>query len=299
MERFFNPRNDWMFKTIFGSEPNKDILIDFLNAVFEGVQDPIEDVTFLPTHQNPEVAAFRQTLVDVACTDTNKKQFIVEMQHYGDPFFIKRACIYASRAYTGQLKMPDPKDRDEGISKAGINKSAYSDIKPVTLLAILDSFPLIEGDSYISHNAVLDIDTHANNIKEFSYSFIRLDKFRKTFDESIKLLDKWCYFFKNAEITSLEDLAKIKDSCPFVSRAYDVLNIGNYTQQEYEDYFHYQMCADAHESCVWGAREEGEAKGKAEGLKQAACSMLAEGMSPEVVSRCARLSLEEVMLLLK
>ncbi|MDR1207833.1 MAG: Rpn family recombination-promoting nuclease/putative transposase, partial [Holosporales bacterium] len=36
MERLLNPRNDWMFKKTFGSMPNMDILIDFLNAVFEG-----------------------------------------------------------------------------------------------------------------------------------------------------------------------------------------------------------------------------------------------------------------------
>jgi hypothetical protein len=59
MANFWNPRNDLMFKKIFG-EPNKDILLNFLNAVFEGVLDPIESVSILPTHQALEIASFRQ-----------------------------------------------------------------------------------------------------------------------------------------------------------------------------------------------------------------------------------------------
>jgi predicted transposase/invertase (TIGR01784 family) len=73
------------------------------------------------------------------------------------------------------------------------------------------------------------------------------------------------------------------------------------------------MSADAYESCINSAREEGlaeglaegEAKGKQEGLaegeakgkKDAARLMLAEGMSPEAVSRCTKLSIEEVLAL--
>ncbi|MDR1112367.1 MAG: Rpn family recombination-promoting nuclease/putative transposase, partial [Bacteroidales bacterium] len=276
MASFWNPRNDLMFKKIFG-ESNKDILINFLNAVFEGVQEPIESVSLLPTHQNPEIASFRQTLVDVRCTDAKKNQFIVEMQHYGDPFFIRRACIYASRAYIEQIKKSEPdvddcnSSSDEGKSKT--KKDMYKDVNPVILLAILDEFPLIEGDEYISHNKILDIKTYVNNIKEFTYSFIRLDKFHKSFDESKSLLDKWCYFFKNAEITKGEEVEKIKESDPIVSKAYDVLNSSNYTQEEYEAYCHAEMCADAHESSVSSAIERGIAKGLAEGKAKG----LAEG----------------------
>ncbi|MDR1208610.1 MAG: Rpn family recombination-promoting nuclease/putative transposase [Holosporales bacterium] len=305
MERFFNPRNDWMFKKIFGSEPNKDILIDLLNAVFDGIRTPIEDVAFLPTHQDPEIAALRQTIVDVRCTDTDKNQFIVEMQHYGDPFFIKRACVYASRAYSIQLKKRDTNDK----TRDNLD-TLYGDVKPVIFLAILDTLPLIKGDNYLSHNAILDIDTHAINIEEFSFSFIRLDKFHKNLDESESLVDKWCYFFKNAETTKREDFEKIKNRWPLVGKAYEVLEISNYTPEEYEAYCHYEMCADAHESCIWGARQEGLAEGEAKGLakglaeglaegkRETAIAMLARGLDVDFVSQCTGLSAEEAKALM-
>ncbi|MDR0633272.1 MAG: Rpn family recombination-promoting nuclease/putative transposase, partial [Holosporales bacterium] len=44
-----------MFKQVFGKERNKDVLIGFLNAVFDGVHEPIEDVEILPSHQDPDI----------------------------------------------------------------------------------------------------------------------------------------------------------------------------------------------------------------------------------------------------
>jgi predicted transposase/invertase (TIGR01784 family) len=315
MERFLNPRNDWMFKKTFGSRPNKDILIDFLNAVFDGERAPIESVTFLPTHQDPEIAAFRQTIVDVRCMDASKNQFIVEMQHYGDLFFMQRACVYASRAYIEQGKVLDPDDDKHDKKK----KSVYADVNPVIFLAILDTLPEIKGENYLSHNEILDKETHARNIEEFSFSFIRLDKFHKSFSESQSVLDKWCYFFKNAQTTKAEDIAKMKGSYPLVNKAYEVLKRSNYTEEEYQAYCHAEMDADAHESCINSAREEGLAKGKAEGLvegeakglakgkaegeakkaRETAIALLAEGLHVDVVSRCTGLSIEEVNALSK
>ena len=53
-ERYVNPYTDFAFKLLFGTDLNKEILIGFLNALFDGKQ-VIEDVTYLNTaHQGPE-----------------------------------------------------------------------------------------------------------------------------------------------------------------------------------------------------------------------------------------------------
>ena len=51
MTKFLDPKNDLVFKRIFGTEKNKDILIHFLNDIFERQDNPIVDVTFLKTVQ--------------------------------------------------------------------------------------------------------------------------------------------------------------------------------------------------------------------------------------------------------
>ena len=42
-ERYVNPYTDFAFKLLFGTDLNKEILIGFLNALFDGKQ-VIEDV---------------------------------------------------------------------------------------------------------------------------------------------------------------------------------------------------------------------------------------------------------------
>ena len=42
-ERYVNPYTDFAFKLLFGTDLNKEILIGFLNALFDGKQ-AIEDV---------------------------------------------------------------------------------------------------------------------------------------------------------------------------------------------------------------------------------------------------------------
>ena len=50
MGRYINPFTDWGFKRLFGQEFGKDLLINFLNDLFEG-EFQIKDVTFKDKEQ--------------------------------------------------------------------------------------------------------------------------------------------------------------------------------------------------------------------------------------------------------
>ena len=45
--RYIGPMVDWSFKRLFGSEVNKDILIEFLKVIFP--EHEIEDITSKPS----------------------------------------------------------------------------------------------------------------------------------------------------------------------------------------------------------------------------------------------------------
>lgn len=47
-QRFIDPLTDFGFKHLLGGEPNKEIIIEFLNAIFVG-QKKIVDLVFSPT----------------------------------------------------------------------------------------------------------------------------------------------------------------------------------------------------------------------------------------------------------
>ena len=45
-ERYINPYTDFGFKKLFGTELNKDLLISFLNSLFNNSKKEIKDVQY-------------------------------------------------------------------------------------------------------------------------------------------------------------------------------------------------------------------------------------------------------------
>lgn len=80
----------------------------FLNDIlsYKG-EEVITDITFLKTTQNPKIAAYRKSIVDVLCRDKHGTQFVVEMQVGKHPSFEKRAQLYAAKAYSKQIIKED------------------------------------------------------------------------------------------------------------------------------------------------------------------------------------------------
>ena len=79
MARFIDPRVDWAFKRIFGSEDTKECLITFLNGLFED-ELVIKDVTFAKTEKLGLRPDDRGVVFDVYCVTNEGKHVIVEMQ---------------------------------------------------------------------------------------------------------------------------------------------------------------------------------------------------------------------------
>ncbi len=46
-EKYINPFTDYGFKKLFGEEPNKNLLLDFLNVLLKEEQGEITDLTYL------------------------------------------------------------------------------------------------------------------------------------------------------------------------------------------------------------------------------------------------------------
>ena len=70
MTKFLDPKNDIAFRRVFGTDNNKPILTAMLNAVLSSqLRTPISEVTFLPTIQLPDIAAHKESIVDVICRD--------------------------------------------------------------------------------------------------------------------------------------------------------------------------------------------------------------------------------------
>ncbi|MGL5029487.1 MAG: Rpn family recombination-promoting nuclease/putative transposase, partial [Wolbachia pipientis] len=194
LSKFLDVRNDVAFKKIFGTEKNKDILIHFLNDIigFTG-KNQIKDIEFLSTIQDPDIAAKKQSIVDVLCRDEDGMQVIVEMQVAKTKGFEKRAQYYAAKAYSRQADKGDQ----------------YQDLKEIIFIAIADCILFPDKSEYKSKHTIRDEDTNEHDLKDFYFIFIELPKFPKTKEDQLSnIVEKWIYFFKYADETSEEELEK-------------------------------------------------------------------------------------------
>ncbi|MBR4985931.1 MAG: PD-(D/E)XK nuclease family transposase, partial [Proteobacteria bacterium] len=102
MPRYINPYTDFGFRRLFGTEPNKAILIAFLNALFEAETDPklekhvITDLNYLPGEYLGILETDRRAVFDVYCETAAGKKIIVEMQNSYQQFYKDRSIYYAS-----------------------------------------------------------------------------------------------------------------------------------------------------------------------------------------------------------
>jgi len=253
LNKFLDPKNDYAFKCIFGTEKNKDILIHFINDIlgFEG-DAQIKEVTFLKTAQDPEIAYKKQSLIDVLCKDKAERQYIIEMQVARTRGFEKRAQYYAAKAYSRQLESGDD----------------YHRLKEVIFIAITDFVMFEDKPNFYSTHCILDKETYDHDLKDFSFTFLELPKFKKNINELDNLIEKWAYFFKHAEETGEKEVPQIVGDDSVIQRAYEALNRFSWTDIELNTYEQEEKRERDAQSIMnqklIDAQAVGEAKGKAE-----------------------------------
>lgn len=261
--KFLDPKNDLAFKRIFGTETNKDILIQFINDMITfKSKEPIVEVEFLEPIQNPQIRVQKTSIVDVLCRDEHGHQYILEMQVATERGFEKRAQYYAAKAYISQAKKGDQ----------------YHDFKEVIFLAITDFIMFPDKPEYKSDHVILDLLTGENDLTGFSFTFLELPKFNKELHELETMVEKWAYFFKNAETTSEKDVPKIFGNDTAFGKAYEELNRFEWNEAELRGYDHIFMSDWKHEGIKAAAQDAGMAEGLAQGMAEGMQQGMAEGM---------------------
>ena len=106
-ERYISLLTDFGFKRIFGTAMNKELLICFLNSLFNGRQ-VVKDVSYLNPEHVGDVYTDRKAIFDVYCEGENGEKFIVEMQNAYQTYFKDRSLFYS----TFPIREQAPKGND-------------------------------------------------------------------------------------------------------------------------------------------------------------------------------------------
>ncbi len=101
-DHLIDPKNDVLFKLMFGRECNKDLTLDLLNSVMEGLTDPVEDIEYLQSEKEVGMIVPGSSRIDLSCITKNKHKFTAEMQKSRKDFFIERCMIYNALVYVAQ-----------------------------------------------------------------------------------------------------------------------------------------------------------------------------------------------------
>jgi len=289
-ERYINPYTDFGFKKLFGTELNKDLLISFLNALFNDEKRIIQDVQYLNAEQLGDGYGDRRAVFDVYCMTEDGSRFIVEMQKAEQEYFKDRSIYYA----TAPIREQAPKGKWdyhlEGVYTIGVLNFVFPN----------NEYP---ADSYIHEVKLKDTDDNHIFYDKLTFVYLEMPKFNKHEDELVTMFDKWMFALRNLS-RLLERPQALQER--IFKRLFEQAEIAQFTPEERREYAesvkdywdYYSTMKTAHKKGKAEGLAEGEAKGRAEGradaLKEYACRMKADGMAVEMIAKYTGLSTEEI-----
>ena len=294
---------DFMFKRLFGSEANKDVLIGFLNMLLEDVE--IEDVDFIPTEHLGVTEEDRKVIFDISCKCKDGSSFIIEMQRGYQKNFRKRALYYTTYPINEQgrhahdLFLKRKAQAEAEGMQSDLKFDWDYDLKPVTVVAVLNfQFNHDEGwpkERYHSSYRLREDSCHEMMTDALRFVFLELGRFKKRIWELDTVFDKWMYLLKH-----MHELVTIPKefSDPLFTRLFMLAKINKFTTEEYKLYQKSlenmseldNVIASTAEVAEKRGRELGRAEGRAETVKK----MLAAGISVEMIANALGMSVEEI-----
>jgi predicted transposase/invertase (TIGR01784 family) len=273
-EKYINPFTDYGFKKLFGEEPNKDLLLDFLNELLKDEQGEIRDLTYLKTEQLGTSDIDRKAIFDLYCENEKGEKFIVELQKSKQNFFKDRTVYYSTFPIREQAKRAD----------------WDYELKAVYTIAILDfvfDSDKNEPDKFRYDVKLTDIETKQVFYDKLTFIYLEMPKFNKTVDELETRFDKWLFVLKN-----LNRLDRVPDKLKeqIFEKLFETAEIAKFTPDQvrsYEDSLKYYRDI---KNSIDTARDEGKIEGKIE----IATKALKKGLSLKDIIELTGLSEDEI-----
>ncbi|PID29581.1 MAG: hypothetical protein CSB55_01700 [Candidatus Cloacimonadota bacterium] len=296
--KYIHPFTDYGFKRIFGEEPNKNLLLDFLNELLKDKEGEIKEISYLPNENLPLQVGDRKSIFDIYCTNEKGEKFIVEMQKAEQKYFKDRTVYYSAFPIQEQAK-------NQGAKWNFRLKSVYT-------IGILDfTFKESDPDKYLHEVKLTEQENKEVFYDKLTYIYLEMPKFTKTLDELETRFDKWMYILKNLPVLDRVP-PKLKEK--IFLQLFKTAEIAQLTSKEYKNY---EVSINIYRDLLNikdTAKEKGRKQGKKEGIKigmekgmkigmekgiekekiKIAENLLKAGVSFEIIQKSTGLSEEEI-----
>ena len=237
---FINPKTDFAFKKIFGSQQSTDILISFLNAILYDGTETIVGLEIIDPYQSSRIKGLKDSFLDVRAKLNNQTTVIIEMQVLNVVGFEKRVLYNAAKFYATQL--------DVGNS--------YTLLNPVIALTIVDFKMFPTSSKVISTFTMRERDEMTSYCDDIKIVFIELPKFQKTLETLDSLSDKWIYFLSNAN--KLQSVPSNLEAEPAIQHAFRVAEQSQLSRDELETLERQSMALHDNVNALLYAKQEGQ-----------------------------------------
>ena len=278
VEKYINPFTDYGFKRLFGEEPNKELLLDFLNELLREEQGQIMSLTYLKNEHLGAAENDRRAIFDIYCENERGEKFIVELQKTRQNFFKDRTLYYATFPIQEQAKRND----------------WNFELKAVYTVAILD-FVFDEDKNqptkYRYDVKLTDQETQRVFYDKLTFIYLEMPKFNKTLDELETRFDKWLYVIRN-----LSRLDRVPDKLreQVFEKLFEVAEISRFTREQilsYEDSLKYYRDL---KNSLDTARDEGIEQGREVEREAIARKMWASGLPVATIAAITSLTAAQI-----
>jgi predicted transposase/invertase (TIGR01784 family) len=247
-DRYISLLTDFGFKRIFGTEPNKRLLLDFLNTILPA-HHQIQDLTFKNTEQLGSTPIDRKAIFDIYCQAESGERFIVEIQKAKQNFFKERSVYYATFPIQEQALQGEWNFELSAVYTVGVLDFIFDDHK--------------DDDTFL-HVVELKNQNCEVFYKKLKFIYIELPKFTKTLDQLETHFDKWMYLLRH--------LARITDPPQplqedIFSELFAVAEIANFSRPEQDSYQNSLKYYRDMNNVVDTARQEGIEAGRQAGIE--------------------------------
>jgi predicted transposase/invertase (TIGR01784 family) len=253
---FLSPRNDLVFKLIFGDAKDTSLLTGFLQAVLDLPAGEYEEVSLADPHLAADFPGDKESVLDVKVKTRTGKVIDVEIQVAEHPQMRERIVFYLARMVTEQ------------IGKGG----DYGEIKRAISILITDYVQIPENRSYHNRYVLHDRQTGSVFTDLMEVDTLELPKLPRDEDGT----EEW-QWMKFLDARKEEELNTVAEKDPLVAKA--VARLMELSQDERA-----RMLAESREKFLRdvAAREHGaEEKGRAEGRAEGQAEGRAEGRKEE------------------
>jgi len=273
-EKYINPFTDFGFKRLFGEEPNKDLLLDFLNEILKNQQGKIVDLTYLKTEKLGISEQDRRAIFDLYCENEKGEKFIVEMQKSKQNFFKDRSVYYSTFPIQEQARKSDWNYELKAVYTIGILDFVFDSDKN-------------ESDKFRYDVKLQDIETNKTFYDKLTFIYFEMPKFNKSIDELDSHFDKWLYILKN--LHKLDRLpSKLQENV--FEKVFEVAEIAKFTREEYISYEdslkYYRDLKNSLDTAKIEAKEQRDL--------EIAKKLIENNVSDEIISNSTGLTIKEI-----